>query len=64
MPDRLLSVPEAAAYLGLSAVRVRQLCQEGRLGCRVGERSYAITESELRAFRRLKRPAGRPKASG
>jgi excisionase family DNA binding protein len=55
---KLMTVPEAAKVLRLSDVRVRQLCQEGRLGKKVGSR-YILEESEIRRFSKVNRPAGR-----
>lgn len=47
VPD-LLGVPEAAAILGVSAQRVRQMIAEGKLAAhRVGDRSWALTEAEV-----------------
>lgn len=53
------NVRDAAALLGLSAVRVRQFCQERRLGTWNGS-SYTITRQELRDFSRVDRPHGKP----
>jgi len=53
-----LSVTQAAKALGLSAVRVRQFCQEGRIGEKCGN-FYLISQRELLAFSKLDRPAGR-----
>jgi hypothetical protein len=55
-----LTPAQAAAILRLSPVRVRQFCQEGRIGKLYG-RSWLITEAELAAFKRQKRQPGRPK---
>ena len=55
----LLTVPQAAEYLSLSAVRVRQFCQAGRLGRKVGYR-WIITMEELEAFAERERPIGYP----
>jgi len=59
--ETLLTVPQAATALCLSDVRVRQLCQEGRLGRKVGS-LYIIGESEIKAFAKQKRPPGRKPA--
>lgn len=59
--EKLMTVPEAARVLELSDVRVRQLCQEGRLGRKIGAR-YIIDEQEVREFSKLNRPAGRKPA--
>lgn len=55
----VMTVREAALRLGISSVRVRQLCGEGRLGKRLGGR-WIIQESELEQFRKLPRLPGRP----
>jgi hypothetical protein len=57
-----LSVEEAAAELGRTARRVRQICEQGQLGQRVGG-VWIIARSELEAFKRIGRPRGRPKGS-
>jgi excisionase family DNA binding protein len=57
---KLLSVTEAAARLGLTSRRVRQFCQQGRLGQRAGNQ-WVIAEDELKAFARKPRPDGYPK---
>jgi excisionase family DNA binding protein len=50
---------EAAKELGISQVRVRQLCQSGRLGQFVLGR-YLITKEDLVRFRKIPRIPGRP----
>ena len=55
----LMSAPEAAVVLGISEVRVRQLCRKGRLGNRVGKQ-WIITSDELKQFAKVPRPAGNP----
>jgi excisionase family DNA binding protein len=56
---QLLSVPEAAAYLGVTNSRVQQFCQAGRLGQPVGDR-WVIRLAELERFAKIPRPVGRP----
>ena len=58
----LLSVAEAAERLGVSVVRVQQLCKAKRLGQLVGK-VYVIPEEELKKFAKKPRPAGRPKSA-
>jgi hypothetical protein len=53
------STSKAAQFLGLSEIRVRQFCKEGRLGTKVGN-SYVITDEELREFAKNERPTGKP----
>jgi len=59
METKYLTTAEAAERLGLSDVRVRQLCNDGRLGRKIG-RDWLISEEELTAFLATNRPAGRP----
>lgn len=54
---KLLSVNDAAEKLQLSSVRVRQFCQEGRLGRKIGN-IWVIDEKELDKFSTVKRPHG------
>lgn len=54
----LLDTKEVAARLGVSEQRVRQFCEEGRLGKQKFAGRWVITEAELRAFKL--RPTGRP----
>lgn len=56
----LLTTADAAQALGVSEVRVRKLCRDGRLGTLFGDR-WLITPEELKAFKKLPRPPGRPK---
>lgn len=47
----LMTVKEASRYMGLSPIRVRQLCQEGKLGTKVGDGTlWVIRRSQLRRF--------------
>jgi excisionase family DNA binding protein len=54
-----MTVQDAAAELGISEQRVRQLCAAGRLGRKVGN-FWIITREELDAFKALDRPHHRP----
>lgn len=56
----MLSVKEAAQVLGLSAIRVRQLCKSQNLGKIVGN-SYVILRSDLEHFAARDRKPGRPR---
>ncbi len=56
----LLSVKQAAKELGVSGNRVREFCQEGRLGEKVG-RQWIITRDELDKFKKIPRKRGAPK---
>ncbi len=56
----LLSVKQAAKELGVSGNRVREFCQEGRLGEKVG-RQWIITRAELEAFKQIPRKRGAPR---
>lgn len=55
-----LSVDQAAFLLAISPRRVRAICQEGRLGRRIGKRQYIIEADNLLAFASLDRPCGTP----
>lgn len=55
-----MTVDEVAVELELTPQRVREFCQQGRLGRRVG-RQWVITREELDAFKELPRPPGRPR---
>ena len=59
----LLSVAEVAKRLRLSERRVRQLCEDGRLGRRVGGRVWVVSEREVVRFEAIPRRPGRPRAS-
>ncbi len=56
----LLSVKKVAKELGVSENRVREFCQEGRLGEKVG-RQWIITRDELEAFKLIPRRRGAPR---
>jgi excisionase family DNA binding protein len=57
-----MTAEEAAEELGLTPQRVREFCQQGRLGRRVG-RQWVITREELERFKQTPRPPGRPRKS-
>ena len=57
--EKFLDTNGAAKALGLSQIRVRQLCQDGRLGTLVGSR-YVITAEEIERFKKIPRKPGRP----
>lgn len=56
----LLSIPEAAARLGVSTALLRRYCKQGRLGVKVGGR-WVIPTEQLDEFAKAPRPAGYPK---
>lgn len=56
----LLSTAEAAKALGITEMRVRQLCQAGRMGLKVGD-TWVISLEEIEANK--ERKAGRPRLS-
>ena len=58
--NNLMTTAEVAEELGVTEVRVRQLCQERRLGQEFGDR-WLITREELEQFKRIPRITGRPK---
>lgn len=51
----LVSTAEAARRMGISRRRVQKLCQQDRLGIRVG-RDYAVAIEEIEKFLRKKNP--------
>lgn len=58
--EKMYSARDAAKRLGVTPVRVRQFCQQGRLGKKVGN-SYVITDEELSSFAKVERRRGAPK---
>lgn len=56
----LLSTSEAAEKLGVTAIRVRQLIQEGKISAKKLGRDYVIEEKELKNVKTYGK-AGRPK---
>ena len=54
---KIYTVSQAAQRLDLSAVRVRQFCQEGRIGRKLGN-LWVIEDNELRRFAAKKRIPG------
>jgi excisionase family DNA binding protein len=60
--DELLTLPSAARELGISHVTLYRLVKAGRIpSTRVGA-YHLIRRTDLEAFRRLDRKAGRPKS--
>ena len=55
----LLTVPQMAVILRLSPVRVRKICQAGRLGRRIGNQYFA-TREQVEAFAAIPRETGNP----
>jgi excisionase family DNA binding protein len=61
MEDKLLSLADAAAYLGRSRMTVQRHITAGNLTAeRVGH-VYVIRQSELDRFKALDRPSHRPR---
>jgi len=58
----LLSCEQAAEVLKVTPIRVRQFCQEGRIGQKVGGQ-WVIPRDELDQFARIPRDTGRPKSA-
>lgn len=56
--ENLISVAEAAGRLGLSEVRVRVLCREGRLDARRVGSVFVIDAASVDTFKA--KPVGRP----
>jgi len=59
MESKYLTTAEAADYLGLSEVRIRQLANAERIGQKIG-RDWLFTQEELDAFANQERGPGRP----
>lgn len=63
MEEKLVTVPEAAVILGVSVMRVRQFCQQGLIGKKIGVQ-WLMTNAELAEFNaRRKRTPGPEKKS-
>jgi hypothetical protein len=58
--EKLLTPAEAARELGVTEIRVRQFCQEERIGFKFNGR-WVIPFSDLNQFKRIERKSGRPK---
>lgn len=56
-----MDTEEAARFLGVSARRIRQLAEAGKIGQRVGARTFAFTREELEEYALTRRPPGRPR---
>lgn len=50
MAEKLYSASEAGELLGVSHVRIRQLCQEGRIGQKAGK-YWILTAGDLEKIR-------------
>lgn len=62
METKLLTTAEAAAYLEISEIRVRQLANDGRIGQKIG-RDWLFPLEQLEEFAREPRAPGRPPKS-
>ena len=62
MATKLLSADEAAELLNVSARRVRQFAEQGRLGMRVGG-TWVFEFNEVKRFAAIERRRGRPSKS-
>jgi len=59
MSDDILDIAAAADELGLAKTTLRQHCQKGYLGQKIG-RDWIITRADLEAYKTKRRPPGRP----
>jgi predicted site-specific integrase-resolvase len=59
MSNDIMDIKTAAKELGIAVTTLRQHCQEGYLGQKLG-RDWIITRSDLEAFKRNRRNPGRP----
>jgi len=57
-PTEYLTTAQSAAYLGISERGVRDLCERGRIGRRIG-RNWAIPIDEVRQYAITRLLAGR-----
>ena len=55
-----LSVTAVAKRLGMSARRVREICQEHTIGSTLGGRTRLLTEADVGRIQRHRRPRGNP----
>ena len=61
MEDTDLTTIQAAEFLGVTPLRVRHFIWEKRLPAEKHGRDYFIKEQDLKKFKSIKRPHGRPK---
>lgn len=58
----LVTVADAAKYLGLTSIRVLQFIRDDRIkATKVSDRLYLVDADDLRRFSSLPRKTGRPK---
>ena len=62
MTAKLLTTSEAARLLGVTAIRVRALCEKGELPATKFGRDWQIKERDVTRF--SPRPVGRPRKEG
>ena len=60
--EKLLTTAQAAELLEITEECVRLYCRQGRIGTLVG-RTWVISEDEVRFFKQIPRPVGRPKSA-
>ena len=65
-PRRLLTPPDAAAYLGIEPKMLKRLRQEGEIACvEFGPRTHLFDPADMDAFiARKRRPAGWEESEG
>ena len=59
MSDEILDITTAAKELGIAKTTLRQHCQNGYLGQKIG-RDWIITRSDLENYKEKRRAPGRP----
>jgi site-specific DNA-methyltransferase (adenine-specific) len=63
-PMHLITTRMAAEILGVTAVRVRQLIQQGQLASEKQGRDHLLCEDDVQRFNRHgRRPRGRPRSA-
>ena len=63
MSDEILDIKTAAKELGIAKTTLRQHCQKGYLGQKVG-RDWIITRVDLEKYMETRRKPGRPPKPG
>ena len=58
----IVSHKRAAEELGVSVVRIKQFCAQGRLGTKAPDGRYIITNDDVERFKNQPRVPGRPRA--
>lgn len=60
VPTGIMTIKEAAEYMSLSEIRVRELVRAGRLPAKKIGNTYILAEKAVHYFAQIDRPVGRP----